>query len=197
MATSASKSKDIVCQNQVENMLAQHVAFFDRNHDGIIYPWETYQGFRAIGCSAFTSLAVGVGINVALSFITRPGKFPSPLFPIVVQNIPKAKHGSDTGVYDAEGRFVQEKFDEIFSRHAHLNKNGLNILEVQLMLMANRKKDDLIGSIVAFAEWNFLYYLANNKGLLEKNTIRGMYDGTLFQQMEADQKSANKRKEDK
>ncbi|KAG4991385.1 hypothetical protein JHK87_024842 [Glycine soja] len=26
-----------------ENILQKHAAFFDKNHDGVIYPWETFQ----------------------------------------------------------------------------------------------------------------------------------------------------------
>lgn len=48
-----------------------------------------------------------------------------------------------------------------------------------------------IGSSV---EWKVLYKLAKDKnGLLQKETIRGVYDGSLFEQLKK-QKSADKKK---
>ncbi|QHO28068.1 putative peroxygenase [Arachis hypogaea] len=123
-----------------ENVMQKHAAFFDTNHDGVIYPWETYKGLREIGVGILLSIGGTLFINVFLSRITRPGKFPSPLLPIEVKNIQLGKHGSDTGVYDTEGR---------------------------------------IGS---FVEWHLLYKIGKDKdGLLQKETIRGVYDGSVFE----------------
>jgi peroxygenase len=83
--------------------LQQHVAFFDRNKDGIIYPWETYQGFQAIGFNMTISLLAASVINMALSYATSHSLIPSSSFPIYVDNIQKGKHGSDSDVYDSEG----------------------------------------------------------------------------------------------
>ncbi|GFS40502.1 caleosin-related family protein [Actinidia rufa] len=113
-----------------ENVLKKHVTFFDRNMDGVIYPWETFQGFRAIGCGIFLSSFASIFINAGLSGKTRPGKFPNLLFPIEIRNIQKAKHGSDSGVYDTEGRFVPSKFEEIFSKHARKKCKCLNIRRI-------------------------------------------------------------------
>ncbi|KAL7000889.1 putative peroxygenase 4 [Sarracenia purpurea var. burkii] len=175
------------------NVLRKHVAFFDRNKDGVIYPSETFEGFRAIGCGILLSSFAAIFINVGLSRKTRPGKFPSLLFPIEVKNIQKSKHGSDSGVYDAEGRFVPSKFEEIFSKHAKTNANALTSNELEAMLKSNRVPKDFGGWVASYTEWKILYFLCKDKnGLLQKDTIRAVYDGSLFEQMSKEKASSAK-----
>ncbi|XP_058184296.1 probable peroxygenase 4 isoform X2 [Rhododendron vialii] len=200
MASSATDSKTPSNGIQYEgvdgtdqNVLKKHVAFFDRNKDGVIYPWETFQGFRAIGCGLLLSSFAAIFINVGLSRKTRPGKSISLSFPIEVNNIHKSKHGSDSGVYDSEGRFVPSKFEEIFNKHAHTNANALTSEELQSMLKANRVPKDFGGWLASFVEWKILYILCKDKkGLLQKDTVRAVYDGSLFEQMAKEKASSGK-----
>ncbi|KAG2610403.1 hypothetical protein PVAP13_4KG189900 [Panicum virgatum] len=85
--------------------LQRHVAFFDRDKDGVIYPSETYEGFRAIGAGVPLSAFSALFINGLLGPKTVPEneKAPALKLPIYVKNIQKGKHGSDSGVYDANG----------------------------------------------------------------------------------------------
>ncbi|XP_028795095.1 probable peroxygenase 5 [Neltuma alba] len=178
-----------------QSVLQKHVSFFDRNKDGVIYPSETFQGFRAIGSGVFVSIASAAFIHFSLSFKTRPGKFPSPLLPIEVENIKLGKHGSDSGVYDQEGRFVASKFEEIFSKHAHTYPDALTANELKEMLKENRAPRDYQGWVASEAEWKILYKFGKDRdGLLEKDTVRAVYDGTLFHLLEK-QHSAHKRSE--
>ncbi|XP_059655350.1 probable peroxygenase 4 [Cornus florida] len=197
MASSSVDSNNSISHDGVDanqNVLQKHVAFFDINKDGIIYPSETFHGFRAIGCGYFLSTFAAIFINVGLSGKTRPGKFPSLLFPIEVKNIQKAKHGSDSGVYDTEGRFVPSKFEEIFSKHAHSNSNSLTSDELMGMVKANRVPKDYAGWLASYVEWKILYILCKDKnGLLPKDTIRAVYDGSLFEQMAKEKASAGKK----
>ncbi|MQL75509.1 hypothetical protein Taro_007876 [Colocasia esculenta] len=173
--------------------LQKHVAFFDRNKDGRIYPWETFQGFRAIGAGIGLSTVAALFINGFLGPKTRPGKFPSLLFPIYVNRIHKGKHGSDSGVYDEEGRFVPEKFEEIFKKHAHTHHDALTSNELMELLRANREPKNYAGWFAAWTEWKILYNMCKDKdGLLPKETIKAVYDGSLFQRLEKERASKKK-----
>ncbi|XP_071735567.1 probable peroxygenase 4 [Rutidosis leptorrhynchoides] len=189
---------DIKAIESDQNVLRKHVEFFDRNHDGVIYPWETFQGFRAIGSGILLSSVAALFINMGLSGKTRPGKkLPNLLFPIEVQNIHMAKHGSDSGVYDTHGRFVPAKFEEIFHKYARTNSDGLTSDELDAFIKGNREPKDYGGWIGGLSEWKILYYLAKDKnGLLKKDTIRGVYDGSLFEKM-AEEKKINSSKKKK
>uniref|UniRef100_A0A0E0KAN8 Caleosin n=1 Tax=Oryza punctata TaxID=4537 RepID=A0A0E0KAN8_ORYPU len=173
------------------SVLQQHAAFFDRNGDGVIHPWETFQGLRAIGCGYPVSIAGAILINLVLSYPTQPGWIPSPLFSIHIKNIHKGKHGSDSEAYDTEGRFDPSKFDAIFSKYGRAHPNALTKDELNSMLKANRNMYDFIGWITSAGEWLLLYSVAKDKeGLLQRETVRGAFDGSLFERLQDSKKSA-------
>eukprot|EP00253_Pinus_taeda_P029954 PITA_29954 len=180
--------------NKEMSVLQQHCAFFDKDMDGIIYPFDTYKGFHAIGFNVILSLVPTVVIHVAFTYYTLPGWIPYLKLPIYIENIHKAKHGSDSETYDTEGRFAPENFDAIFSKYATKHPNKLNFMEIQCMLKANRNSNDFLGWDAAELKWTFLYLIGKNKeGFLEKEMMRRMFDGRLWEIL-AKQNSSRKRR---
>lgn len=166
-------------------VLQQHVEFFDRNKDGIIYPWETFAGFRAIGYGWIISFLAVLFINGTMSYGTQPSWIPSPIFSIHIRNIHKAVHGSDTGVYDNEGRFVPAKFEEVFAKFARNSLDKMSFGELLDMTGALRDAYDLYGWVANKLEWGITYWvLKDEKGFVHKEAIRGVYDGSVFYYLE-------------
>ncbi|XP_062228617.1 probable peroxygenase 4 isoform X1 [Phragmites australis] len=128
----------------VANMTAlqKHVAFFDRNMDGIITASEIFEGYVAIGCDIAFARATASSISAGVGPKTSPVDAPLPHLSIYIEYIHKAMHGSDTGAYDAKGRFVPEKFEEIFTKHAKIRPDALTSTEIEEMILANRDPFD-------------------------------------------------------
>ncbi|KAL8724944.1 MAG: hypothetical protein Q9181_006604 [Wetmoreana brouardii] len=174
--------------------LQLHVAFWDTNNDSIITPYEIYNGFRALGFSIIFSLG-GLLIPIFFSYPTTLGHswLPDPLFRIYTDSIHKAKHGSDTGIYDSDGhlrlRLFDEMFDKMDSRSA--NKRGcggqedgkdgsLGVGDLIRLHARNRVAADPAGWSFAAMEWWTTWLLLQREGRVWKEDLRAMYDGTLF-----------------
>jgi len=170
-------------------VLQQHCAFFDRNGDGVIFPQETYQGFRALGYSPTISVLAAIVINGSFSYPTYDGWIPDPRFPIYLEKIHRTKHGSDTEVYDTEGRFLPSKFEEIFNKYATTRPDAMTYEEIIRMTDALRNVNDPYGWSAAKLEWGFTYWLVkDDEGFASKEKIRGVYDGSFFDQVEREVK---------
>jgi peroxygenase len=63
-------------------------------------------------------------IHLGLSCATQPTILPDPLFRIWVNRLHKAKRGSDSGTYDAEGWFRPQSFEDVFVKYDGEKKGG-------------------------------------------------------------------------
>ncbi|TID27543.1 Caleosin domain-containing protein [Venturia nashicola] len=168
--------------HQHQTVLQQHVSYWDTDNDGIISPLDTYLGVRAWGWSKFLALVVVLIIHPPFSYPTVPGLLPDPYFRIYLRNIHKDKHGSSTMTYDTEGRFRPQIFEDIFAKYDHGEKGGLDLWDVLRMMSGYRLLMDTFGlSAVAF-EWLATYLLLwPEDGVMKKDEIRRVYDGSIFQ----------------
>lgn len=165
-------------QNETnKTVLQQHCEFFDTNHDNILTMNETYHGFRAIGFNILSSVIAAFCIHLSTSYGTATSYWPDiPWFRINLNNIHRAKHGSDSGVYDEQGRFVPYKFEDMFLKFDREEKGGLYWDELVRMAKSQRNALDFAGWAAVCTEWGFTWLLCgdNDKNMMHKDDIRKM-----------------------
>ena len=193
--THATKAVDAAHPNgtlgtsDTRTVLQQHLDFFDPDAKGFILPSDTYLGFRRIGYNVPFSAAAVVVIHSTFSLCTWPDWWPRLSLPIYLNRAHKTKHGSDTDVYDSEGRFTPQRYEEIFSKWATCKtadgEAALSFSDIQDMLAGIMNVNDFVGWIAGRLEWWTLWYIAQDeRGLLNKEAVRCMYDGSLWRQLE-------------
>lgn len=163
----------------------------------MIHIHETVAGFRALGFTTILSVLSALAFHLLhASYPTQGSWLPDPRFPVHVARIHWAKHGSDTGTVDTEGRFVLQKFEEIFSKYDADGKGGLYFDDVVTMIRGNRGVLDVVGWVFQVFLWGFLFVLAARPGraggggrvYLHKEDVLKQYDGTLFYEIEEREK---------
>lgn len=170
--------------------LEKHAAFFDYNGDGLIEVQETGYGLTRLGIGWARAFVLARLINGPLSLATADRWIDKALFRIVIRNIPRGRHPSDTGVFDAQGNFVPEAFERIFDQFSRSKPGFLNEAEVFEMIRANRHlRPGWSGNLAARAEFGLLLQIAADGSdtvlgqtypSISKERLRQFYDGTLF-----------------
>lgn len=162
--------------------LQRHVMFFDGNGDGKIALSETKKGLEDLGVSRWTSWAQAAFINLGLSRQVNG----SLGFTLDIGTIHKGKHAADTGVYDENGQYVQEKFERL--KTFDKDKSGaLTWAEFKDLMKANGR--NFVGRLAAFGEFSLLSKIGSDRTevhggksvpAVSLERMRQLYDGTLF-----------------
>lgn len=181
-------------RHQNKTVVQQHVEYWDKDQDGVIWPQDTYNGCRDFGWSIILSLIAALFINIGLSYPTCPTIIPDPFFRIYVNRLHRAKHGSDSMSFDNEGRFRPQMFEDFFSKYDRGNKGGLDARDLVHAIKGQMLVFDLFGWTAVVGEWLATYLLLwPEDGILRKEDVRRVFDGSIFQH-KADQYAEKQRK---
>lgn len=126
--------------------MKQHAGYWDTDGDGVIWPRDTYRGFRKWGWNVPLALLATCIINFLLSYPTVHGYLPDPFFRIHTDRLPKFMHGSDNSTtYDPHGRVRPQHFEDIFAKYDVGHKGGLDKWDVARVWNGHRLVFDFLG----------------------------------------------------
>nr|OQO23014.1 hypothetical protein B0A51_09183 [Rachicladosporium sp. CCFEE 5018] len=153
--------------------LQQHCLYFDQDQDGIISLRDTYTAVRKWGWSILLSLIVVAVIHGGLSYPTQRGWLPDPFFGI--------------------RRYRPQAFEDLFAKYDLRAKGGLDASDLIRALSGQRLLGDVFGSLAAAFEWLAVYLLIwPGDGLLRKDDVRRVFDGSIFEQKEQEYEASRR-----
>ncbi|KAJ7867013.1 Caleosin related protein-domain-containing protein [Mycena olivaceomarginata] len=173
--------------------LQSHVAFFDADQDGTIWPTDTYNGFREIGFGVFFASLAMVFIHLGFSWFTGVTLLPDPFFRIQIAGIQNALHGSDTGTFTQTGDLDQARFDYVFALYSAPPHTHMTFKEGVRMVHRNRNMWDFFGWFASACDWAATYLLLwPEDGCVAKQDVHDILDGSLFPKLAQNNKNRNK-----
>ena len=104
--------------NTRRSALRRHCDFWDTDQDGVIYPWDIFNGFRRLGFNIALCLWAAITMAWCSSYSTQTSYLPHPFLAISLDNVNRNRHGSTTGTYDLNAELDTRRFDAIFEKYA-------------------------------------------------------------------------------
>ncbi len=185
--TAEPQAADLVKSMQAlrPTALQLHLSFFDKDGDGTVTRTETVLSLRQLGLSPAKASATALLIHVFLGPKTT-GRWNS--LDISVKNIKLGKHGSDSGAFDADGRFDPAAFERMFASFDANRSNSLSEPEILAMIAANAKLRPGAES-ASKQEFQLLLQIAADTAedadgkripAISRSRLQDFYDGSLF-----------------
>lgn len=173
--------------------LQKHVMWFDFDKDGIIWPVDTYVGFRKLGFNPVVSFLAPFVIHPAFSWSS--GGFPDMRFPIYIEGMHRTKHGSDAEVYNSEGNINHENMDRILAKYDPQGRGGLTWEDIKRMIVDNMNVNDPFGWTAELLEWWAFHVITKDeKGFVSKEKMIAQYDGSLWEMLAEERKGKDVRR---
>ncbi|KAF9239274.1 Caleosin related protein-domain-containing protein [Melanogaster broomeanus] len=155
------------------SVMQQHCVYWDTDRDGVIWPLDTWNGFRDLGFNILFSFFAAFMIHLSLALPTRIGitYLPDPFFRIYPRNNP----------------CLQARFEDMWTKYSVSHTHRFNpppttmtLSELWNFMHGNRLAMDAFGWAAASMEWVTTFFLIQKDGVVEKEDVRKVIDGSLF-----------------
>ncbi|KAI1662832.1 Caleosin related protein-domain-containing protein [Daldinia decipiens] len=169
------------------HILRQNAEYFDSDQDGIIWPRDTYKGYRKLGWGITYSCLVASILHSTLSYPTGDSYTPDPLLRIRYDG----KHSTGNVSYDEKGQARGNQVCEtILAKYDKNNKGGMDIRDILRFCKDQRSVSTCYGWSLTALEWLALYLaLRQHNGIVGSEDIRTAFDGSvLFKRSEERQR---------